>query len=383
MPKLPPGVFKRRTKSGKVRYGVRVYDTCANGKQRWVGTYDSVQEAVAAKCDAVANQQKLSGSLTVAEWATRWPNECPRSEGTARAYRYATKSVVERFGNRRICAITKAEGNRFMVSSTKGAGDTARVMFGDARQLGLIADNPFEGHRRSLPPMRRPTLPTHPEVAKLTQAAVKVHGPDFGLHFGSMIEVAAWSAVRPSELFALCMGQVDLDANTITIDRQLLRSGRLGPPKPRRESEICLAPSARRALLAVAPTDPTAIVFRTMTGTPFSQSKLHYYWHPVRVAAGLTTLQFYDLRHFCATQLVERGILPCDVAIQLGHCDNGELVMKHYLNPNKVRARQAISAAFEDLDDGGAGGPDDGQAGARCRVPRRPVPWSSGAVAHA
>ena len=164
MPKLPPGVFKRTSKNGKIRYGVRVYDPCAAGKQRWVGTYCSLQEAVAAKSIAGASQRKLSGALTVAEWAERWPKECPRCEGTARAYRYAIKPVVERFGDRQIRTITNAEGNSFMLSSSKGAGDAARVMFGDAQALGLIDDNPFKGHRRSLPSMRRPTLPTHPEV---------------------------------------------------------------------------------------------------------------------------------------------------------------------------------------------------------------------------
>jgi integrase len=196
-----------------------------------------------------------------------------------------------------------------------------------------------------------------------------------------MIEVAAWSAVRPGELFAMCMEQVNLETNTITVDRQLLRSGCIGPPKTRRFAEISLAPAARRALLANAPADPTQIVFRTVAGRTFSQSKLHYYWNPVRVAAGLPQLRFYDLRHFCATQLVERGVLPCDVAIQLGHCDNGKLVMEHYLNPNAERARREISAVFADLDDGDSGPPDDGCAGVRSVVPLRPAPWTAEAAA--
>jgi integrase len=380
MPKLPPGVFKRPSKNGKTRYGVRVYDPCSKTKQRWVGTYDSVQEAVAAKSVAVA-EQNLSGSMTVAEWSIRWLTECPRCEGTTRAYRYARNAVVRRFGHRQIRTITKGEGNSFMVSSTKAAGDAARVMFGDARRLGLIAINPFEGHRRSFPQMRRPTLPIGDEIDALTRAAVKVHGPVYGKLFGSMIDVAAWTAMRPGELFALCMNQVDLDHNTICVDRQLLRSGNPGEPKTRRFSDISLAPRARRALLAVAPDDPDAIVFRTLKGTPFSQSKLHYYWNPVRIAAGLPELWFYDLRHFCATQLVENRVLPHHVAIQLGHCDNGQLVMKHYLNPSDELARQEISAAFERLDARGSDDPDDGQAGMRCAVPRRPAPWTSGALA--
>ncbi len=375
MPKLPPGVFKRKTKNGKTRYAVRVYDPNAKGNQRWVGTYDTVQEASRAKQDAM-HQPKLSGALTVQEWSVRWLEECPRCEGTTRAYVYATKPVVDRFGGRQIRSITEAEGNNFMVSSPKHAGDVARVMFSDARRLGLIDRNPFDGHRRALPSMRRPTLPVRAELDALIRASAAVHGPVYGRHFGAMIEVAAWTALRPGELFALCMEQVDLERNTINVDRQLLRSGRLAPPKPRRHSQIGLAPRARRALLEHAPADTSQHVFWTVERTPFGQSKLHYYWNPVRVAAGLPNLHFRDLRHFCATQLVEAGVLPCDVAIQLGHCDNGELVMKHYLNPNEERARRHILAVFRDLDDDA---PD-----ALCREPRRTPhpPTSSATSAH-
>jgi hypothetical protein len=144
MPKPPAGVFKRKAKNGKTRYSVRVYDSGAKGNQRWVGTYDSVQEATTAKNAAMADRG-LSGSLTVADWSVRWLTECPRGEGTTRAYRYATSPLVDRFGERQIRTITEAEGNRFMVSSPKNAGDAARVMFSDARRLGLIARNPFEG----------------------------------------------------------------------------------------------------------------------------------------------------------------------------------------------------------------------------------------------
>lgn len=374
MPKLPPGVFKRETNNGKTRYAVRVYDSNATGNQRWVGTYDTLREASRAKQDAM-RQPKLSGALTVREWSVQWLEECPRCEGTMRAYVYATKPLVDRFGGRQIRSITEADGNSFMVSSPKNAGDVARVMFSDARRLGLIDRNPFEGHRRALPSMRRPTLPVRAELGALIRASVAVHGPVYGRHFGAMIEVAAWTALRPGELFALCMQQVDLERNTINVDRQLLRSGCLAPPKQRRHSQIGLAPRARRALLAHAPADACQNVFQTLARTPFSQSKLHYYWHPVRVAAGLPNLHFRDLRHFCATQLVEAGVLPCDVAIQLGHCDNGELVMKHYLNPNEERARRHILAVFRDLDDDEPPAPCGEPRG----TPRPPAPGTSSA----
>jgi integrase len=53
------------------------------------------------------------------------------------------------------------------------------------------------------------------------------------------------------------------------------------------------------------------------------------------------------LRHACATLLLERGLSPEDVAIQLGHTDGGALVRRLYGHPSEDRARARIAAAFE------------------------------------
>jgi integrase len=37
-------------------------------------------------------------------------------------------------------------------------------------------------------------------------------------------------------------------------------------------------------------------------------------------------MDFYELRHFCATRLLELGVSHADVAIQLGHTYGGALV---------------------------------------------------------
>jgi integrase len=46
----------------------------------------------------------------------------------------------------------------------------------------------------------------------------------------------------------------------------------------------------------------------------------HYYWHPVRCRFGQPPMDFYELRHFCASWLFNDLQLPAqDVAHQLGH----------------------------------------------------------------
>ena len=52
----------------------------------------------------------------------------------------------------------------------------------------------------------------------------------------------------------------------------------------------------------------------------------HRYFKQLRALAGLPGLDWYELRNAAATMLLERGMTPCDVAIQLGHTDGGRLV---------------------------------------------------------
>jgi integrase len=52
------------------------------------------------------------------------------------------------------------------------------------------------------------------------------------------------------------------------------------------------------------------------------------------------------LRHACATLVLERGLSPADVALQLGHSDGGRLVMQLYRHPDEDRARDRLKMAF-------------------------------------
>ncbi len=57
-------------------------------------------------------------------------------------------------------------------------------------------------------------------------------------------------------------------------------------------------------------------------------------------------MAWYELRHFCATLLLEKGVRRADVAVQLGHTDGGKLVMSTYGHPSEERARQTLKEAF-------------------------------------
>jgi integrase len=58
-------------------------------------------------------------------------------------------------------------------------------------------------------------------------------------------------------------------------------------------------------------------------------------------------MAFYELRHFCATHLLELGVSHADVAVQLGHTDGGALVMSTYGHPSDEAARERLLDAYK------------------------------------
>jgi integrase len=57
-------------------------------------------------------------------------------------------------------------------------------------------------------------------------------------------------------------------------------------------------------------------------------------------------LDLYELRHACATLLMERGLAPHVVANQLGHTDGGALVQRLYGHPSERGMREQVRLAF-------------------------------------
>jgi len=57
-------------------------------------------------------------------------------------------------------------------------------------------------------------------------------------------------------------------------------------------------------------------------------------------------MELYELRHACATLLIERGLPPHVVANQLGHTDGGAFVQRLDGHPSERGMRDQIRLAF-------------------------------------
>lgn len=179
----------------------------------------------------------------------------------------------------------------------------------------------------------------------LADAAFITAGPA-GSTIRATIIFAGYVGLRPAEMFALRWPDIDFRRGRIHVSKSLGSTGDETAPKNGKGRSVVLPPPAAEALRSMPRLANSDYVFVTPKGTRFSKSTHHYYWRPAKVVAGLPEMDFYELRHFCATHLLELGLSHSDVAVQLGHTGGGTLVMSTYGHPSDAAARERIHAAF-------------------------------------
>lgn len=329
------------------------------------------------------------GPLTVADWAGyykgegknkrwvpgRWLTEWPRkAESTNLHNDQQSRSFAKAFAGRAMESVTEEDANHYALENP-GSFKVVHSMFNDAMKLRLVDSNPFAGLRGSKSPGRKDIVVlTDPELTQLVGIAKAVHGL-YGPLFAAVIEAAAWTGVRPGELFLFALepadrlNYVDLDAGIVHVDWQWNAKTRtITRPKYDSTREVALLPGAEAALRSITSWEPGTPVFRTKRGAWFTQRTLHYCWDPVRAAfaaslppghhlrqrtseTGGENLDFYELRHHFGTKLAHppAGVTPAspyEIAAMMGHKDNGKLALECYVHTPAKDARESISNAW-------------------------------------
>jgi integrase len=284
--------------------------------------------------------------MTCGEFATLWLDEYPRKAGaTRRTYRYGLKVFADEFARVRLADLDRVTARGWALRHPRSNVRVVRAMFNDAINDGLHpGPNPFANLRLEQPRGRKDLIAlTRKELDELSEKALEVHG-EFGAIFRAMILFAGYVGLRPGEMFAL--ERSDVGRDEVAIRQNLDGTGTLKLPKNDQERVVVLPPPAREALAAVPARLDVPWLFVTASGRQFRKGSLHYYWNPVRAAFVRPGMDFYELRHFCATHLLELGVSHADVAVQLGHTDGGALVMSTYGHPSEEAARERLKRAY-------------------------------------
>ncbi|HEV2790821.1 MAG TPA: site-specific integrase [Solirubrobacterales bacterium] len=319
------------------------------GRQVWVpgGPWRTKAEARRAEESLRGLLDRGGAPESCAEFAARWLREWPREAvSTRRLYSRAARSFAAHFGEALLADVDRAAARAWALGVPRNLSKVVAAMYEDARDVGLVETDPFAGLR--LPRAARATIapPSLEELDRLLAACSVLGG--YGPEFRALVEFCAWTGLRSSEVQALRWS--DLEPERVRVRRARKDDGSYGPPKNGRERAVPLLERAR-VLDRVPRRAGSDLVFHTPRGLPLGKGSLHYHWKAVRdasgtsasrQAAGVRPIRFHDLRHFCATALLEAGASHFDVSVMLGHEDGGALVMSRYGHPSKDAARRRL-----------------------------------------
>jgi integrase len=384
-----------------------------NGKRKRVTVYGKTEREVLAKLREV-NKAKDRGqdftarTRTVAEWLTEWLDEIKATDGTRpqtiRWYRWLVKDhIVPTLGPIRLDRLTPANVRHLLAVLIKGGAGTVTVRqahgllrnaLGDAERLDLLPRNVARSVRPPGANRQRRRALTPAEARQLLDAAA-------GERLYAFLVLAITTGLRRCEVLALRWSDVDFESGTLRVERTLLRlDGRLvfAPPKSERSTRTVPVPPLALAELREHEARQNAerdaagtrwwnldLVFPSSVGTAMEPTNVNRWFRDLRERAGLSWVRIHDLRHACATFMLNTGADLRTIMETLGHSQIGITadLYAHVLPPRQRTASDAAEAELfrvtsgdtdydedqdetddqEDEDDD----PDDGLAGVLVR----------------
>lgn len=422
----------REVAPGKLR--VTMYDPRAKGKTRHIGTFtfppqpDTGQNWYPTKAKAVkaAEQAKQAeedlrdkrlkapqGQIeTIASFAERWPRDYTERRGPTTLAHNAerVRALVRDFGDRPLNGISVVEARTWikggiapqdirdvarkwhkaklledgdvLVPEHTGHHLVVRAMLNDAiKTWPQLGPNPFASLNVPEKQGRRGqaiTVLTPGELDLLIETAHETLG-EFGHHYSALIEAAAWTGMRPGELWAVNIEEtqthnyVDHDAGEVRVLWQYNNKAKRTRPKWDSRRTIFLLPPAGSAFKRAAGERTIGEMFVSIRGLRMRNYINQSYWEQVRAAFWQRLpedrrspiqardggpepgkipldLDFYELRHFFGTQLAEMRLTPPEIADQMGHKDGGELAMRRYIHPRKEAVRRSMLDRYAEYE---------------------------------
>ena len=94
---------------------------------------------------------------------------------------------------------------------------------------------------------------------------------------------------------------------------------------------------------------PDGVVFTNEEGEPIRQNHAGRVWRAAAKRAGVEGRSFHDLRHYCASVLIDSGASVKVVQHHLGHAKASQTldVYSHLWPEDEDRTRTALEGAFE------------------------------------
>lgn len=271
------------------------------------------------------------GRVTFREVAESWmANAQPRLKiKTWHSYRSLLDSVIlptwgeveiGKIQSSRVRQFVTDTSERLSASRTRQATRLLSKILSDAVLDGLLAANPCAGVKTPRLPQREVVPLPLDQAEKLIEAAE----PPYDL----LLSILTFGGLRIGEALALRRSDCEMLKRRVRVAQSVAEVGghlSISGTKTHRTRYVSLPKSViirlAQHLEAVDP-DPEALLFPARDGGPLRYSKVRdRAWLPALAAAGLDPkkITMHQLRHTCASLLIESGASPVAVANHLGH----------------------------------------------------------------
>ena len=294
--------------------------------------------------------ERSAGAVTLDDWSTQWMADRrtlagqPLRPKTAALYRHLyDRHVAPTFGRVKLRDISSADVRHW---HARLEGETVpakayrllRAMLNTAVDDGLIVRNPcrIQGGGVERSPER--PVPTGDEVWALADA--------IGDRWRTLVLTSAFAGLRWGELMGLQRGDIDVDAATITVERQVIEVGSqqiVGPPKTDAGNRtvavpMVLVPELRTHLAEYVGPEATARVFVGAKGATPRATNFGTIWRRTRAEVGRDDLHFHDLRHFANTLAAAAGASTKELMARLGHASPAAALRYQHATQERDRA---------------------------------------------
>jgi integrase len=330
-------IEKYRTATGEPRYNVhwRIGNRSLERSFRRARDAEAFKRHVETEPDSTTTVDPARGVVLFGEYAEAWLSERRRTDGRPLALRtrelYRSlfdRHLVAAFGARPLNKLRTEDVRRW---HTKLAGDLGPLQAAQAfRLLRVILNTAVEDERITVNPcrLRGAGVERFRRTPFVDAGIVLALSDAIEERYRALVLLAGFGGLRLGELLGLQRGDIDVDANTVRIERQtveLAHGERLQtPPKTDAGTRtVHLPPSVSAALAAhldrFCAEGNEALVFTGPLSDGLRRAALCKAWNKARRADGLDQLHLHDLRHAAATLAAQTGATTRELMSRLGH----------------------------------------------------------------
>lgn len=318
--------------TGRVVWRVRWYEMKPTGGRRERSrTFTTKREALdfdRERAQARRMGVVSSGRVPVSEVAERYFANLNGTLTSRTVYGYRQHwrtHLAPTFGHLRVEDVTPPRIQEFVsaLAARRSPATTRKVH----RTLSLILDQAVAERRLFANPARGVRLPRMP--AQLGDHVMTIEQVESLAHAVRrdpiLVRVAAYCGLRWGEVAALEVGDIDLPARRIRVQRaQVEVSGRIEIKDPKSRHGQRRVPIPARLVgelqSLTAGRAPSEVLFTSPRGGRLRATnwKLWAGWRDAVQSIG-GGFRFHDLRHTCASLLIQAGATPVEVQRILGH----------------------------------------------------------------